>query len=325
MKQVVICTDLKWGKKPFEDNIHYNKKILQNAYKELFITARKKGLHFFQSNYDWYDKKKQRFIKGWSYKKGWKQEKNIRADFIFDKTSYKKHFIPYKKRFTKEKMIINPYQIDKLCSDKILTYKTFPQLVPKSFIINNKKELLKSLKKIKSKQIVIKPRYGASAEGVSFYTKKQLTKNTPHINKGTIIQELKRVKRLPFLGKNDGVYDIRIVLCQGKIIDQLARVAKKGILTSNLSTGGKMIFLKKRQIPQQILKIAQRIDKRIRNINPRIYTLDFLIDQKNKPWLIEMNTRPAFFYYLQFHQKKRLHIFINSLINAIKENTKNPP
>ena len=62
-KVIAICTPLEWTKKPFEKEKIYSVKFLQDAYKKLFLKAEKKNLKFVQTNFEWYDKKTDRFEK----------------------------------------------------------------------------------------------------------------------------------------------------------------------------------------------------------------------------------------------------------------------
>ena len=322
IKTVVICTDLEWGKKPFEKAAHYSSKSLHDAYGILFKNGDERNLHFVQSNFDWYDKKKRIFKKGWAFdkKQGWFQVFNIKANFVFDKSPLSRKYLPYKKYFSKKKMMINHLFIEKLCSDKLMTYKLFKSFVPMTVKVNNEKQFLRKLKKIRTEKIVVKPEFGSSAVGVQILNKRDAMITPPEIKKDYILQEFVDCKKMKKFGSY-GVFDMRVVAAHGKIIDQLVRVSKKGVLTSNVSTGGKMIFIKRRDIPKEISAKVHSVDRKISKYGPRIYAADFMIDSKNRVWLIELNSKPGFFYYLEYKKYKRLKIFCTNLIEGIKKQT----
>ena len=93
-----------------------------------------------------------------------------------------------------------------------------------------------------------------------------------------------------------GVYDIRVVLSQGKIIDSYIRASrKKSILMSNVALGGKEIFIHKDQIPKEAMKDLDLIEKKFKHYKSRLYTADFVIDKNGKVWLIELNDKPGIF------------------------------
>ncbi len=320
-KVVAVCANIEWTKKPFEKEKHYPARILQDVYMDLFLKAESGNLKFIETSFDWYNKNKNIFKKGWIYDEalGWKQIFDFKADFIIDKSPLTKKYESYKRYFSKKHMILNPHFIEELCSDKLKTYNMFKVFVPLSIKVNNKRGMLKQLKKIRTEKIVLKPEYGSSAEGIRILNKKRAIKNPPKIKKNTILQEFVECKKTNRFRFHYGVYDLRVVLSQGKVIDSFFRVSKKGILISNVSTGGKVVFIHKNKIPEQVLKDVKIIDSKLKHYEPRLYTMDFVIDKNNKVWLIEMNSKPGFFFYLEYAQHERQEEFEESLIKAVKE------
>ena len=175
-KVVAVCTDLPWTKKPFEKVKHYPPEVIQAAYMHLFLRAESKNIKFVETNFDWYDKKNNKFKKGWIYDHalGWKQIHDFKVDFIIDKTPLNDKSESYKKYFSRKHMILNPHYIEELCSDKLKTYNMFKIFVPLSLRVNNKKELIKKLKRIRTEKVVIKPEFGSSAEGVKILDKNKV-------------------------------------------------------------------------------------------------------------------------------------------------------
>jgi glutathione synthase/RimK-type ligase-like ATP-grasp enzyme len=319
-KVVAICADIEWTKKPFEKEKHYPAKVIRDTYMDLFLKAESENLKFIETNFDWYDKDKNMFRKGWIFDDalGWKQMSDFRADFIFDKSPLTKKYESYKKYFTRKHMILNPHYVEELCSDKMATYNMFKVFVPLSIRVNNKKELLKKLKLVRTDKVVLKPEFGSSAEGVRILDKRKVIKNPPKVKKNTILQEFIECKKTNRFRFHYGVYDLRVVLSQGKVLDSFFRVSKKGVLTSNISTGGKVIFIHKDKIPKGVLKDIKIVESKLKHYNPRLYTMDFVIDKNNKVWLIEMNSKPGFFFYSEYAEHKRQDKFEDALIKAVK-------
>ena len=94
---------------------------------------------------------------------------------------------------------------------------------------------------------------------------------------------------------------------------------KKGILTSNISTGGKAVFIHKDQVPKQVLKEVKMVDSKLKHYKPRLYAMDFVIDKNNKVWMIEMNSKPGFFFYSEYAQHKRQEKFEKTLIKIVRD------
>ena len=314
MKTVVIADDGEWAKMPWHYMKLYSKKDLRDAYSHLFEKAKRFGLKLYKSNFKWY--KNGRFTKGWEYGNGWKQVKGIKPDFIMDKGSLQiKNNEKWKRAFDKKKKILNPYYIEELCSNKMLTAKTYPSLVPKCFLVHNRKQLDRVMKKIRTQKVVLKPVDGSSAKGLSIADRDKLPRT---IKKGMVAQEFVDAS-CGLRGFVKGTYDMRCVTINGKIVDCFIREAPPGKLTSNYSTGGKFIWVNLNKIPMKIRAAVKKIDSKLKKYKARIYTADFVIDCSDRLWLIEMNSKPGFFFYGSHGKLDIRERFEDNLIKAIKK------
>jgi len=312
MKKIVIADDGQWGKLPWSSMKLYNTKHLREAYAYLFKKAEKYELKFYKSNFKW--RKNGKFVKGWEYSDGWKQAFNIKEDFVMDKSSFSEHNNKWKKIFDKQNKILNHFFIEDLCTDKMKTYRLYPELVPKCFLVNDRKELDRVIKKIRSSKVVLKPIAGSSAKGLKIVDRD----NIPKIKKGTIVQEFVDAS-CGLKGLVKGIYDLRCVVINGEIVDSFIRQAAPGNLTSNYSTGGKLVFYSLDKIPIPVRNAVKKIDAKLKKYVPRIYTADFVIDCNDRLWLIEMNSKPGFFFYEAHGQFDARERFENSLVRAIKQ------
>ena len=296
---VAICGDSDFGKKPYENVKKYNPKILRETYAHLFLTGEQSNIKFIKTSYDWYNPKTNKFSKGWTYDEnlGWaKLEKEFEADVIFDKMPDTKKIMQYRRIFARRKMLFNPYYIEKVCTDKYETYKIFRALSPRTFKIRNKTELKEYLNKIRTDKVVYKPTKGSSARAIIICDKEDLLGKVREINEEKILQEFVESHDNKRIRIHHGVFDLRVVLSQGKIIDSYIRASKnKNILMSNTALGGKMIFIHKDQIPKKIIKDLNTIEKEFKHYKSRLYTADFVIDKNNRVWLIELNDKPGIF------------------------------
>ena len=312
-----MIDDGEFGRLPYSKIKKYDKFVLRSSYKKFFKSAEKYKLKWYKTNVLWYNKKKDSFDKGWEIRNGkWKLCYDFGYDFIFDKTGLTKRNLKWKRYFQKRSPFMNHINLEKACSDKWFTWKIFRNIMPITFLINNKTELKKKLKKIQGDMIVIKPRYGSSAKDVLITTKNKLPKI---VKKNTILQEFKKCNRNKRLSHfNYNVYDLRVPVCCGKICSPFFRASAPNKLVSNVSFGGKSVFVKKGNLSKKIIRIVRNIDKRFRRYNPRFYAIDFVIDKNKKPWLIEMNSKPAFFFSARFCKEKRRTFFQNILFSAIR-------
>ena len=313
--KVVILGDSGWHEHPWKKSNSsgtYGLKKLTNAYSVFGDYLEDEGMKLYKSHFLWY--KNGKFTKGWEYDKGkWKQVFDISPDFIFDKTPLNSKTIKIKKHFSKQGKILNTWFIEHLCSDKWETYKLFPHLVPKCYLVNGIVELKKAIKKIKSDKVVIKPRYGSSAKGLYIIDK---TERVPNVKGEYIVQEfVDTCSGIPNLVK--GVYDIRLLIVDGVVNHAYMRVAQKG-LVSNVALGAKVTFLDTKEIPKKILKSAKSISIKLKKYKPSLYTADFVMDGKGKVHLIELNSKPFFCFYDDYGRQDLKEKLLRSIAKSIK-------
>ena len=180
-------------------------------------------------------------------------------------------------------------------SDKSLTYQQFKNISPKSIIINKRSDL-KRIDKLKTQKIIIKPLSLSGGEGI-FITEHKLLKN--HLNKikfPVIIQELIDSSEV----KNDivnGCHDIRIYIRNKTPFYSFTRFPEKGNFLANISQGGtlKVSPIKDLMNNNKVNNFINNIINKIDEIdgNKKLYAIDFMFDNDNKIWLIEMNSCPG--------------------------------
>ena len=235
--------------------------------------------------------------RSWTYRsRGWVKVYNQEIDMVysrFAKTMFADNkenpkAISFKYKIAEKTAIINHPIIDKFCWDKRIVSELFPEYTPKTFIVNTIRGLKAVLPALKSEKIVLKPRYGTMGKDVIIINKNNLPET---IEKNTIIQEfIDTSKGIKDLIK--GYHDLRLIIANGKIDHAHIRVPKKGLLTANVALGGKKVFIRNEQVPKKAIRIAKNIDKLFKNYKPRLYSVDFLIDKNQNPFIVECNSQP---------------------------------
>lgn len=319
MRRIVVCTETSWGMDPFDNIENYSKKRVLQAYSELFKTSLKQDVKMYKSNLIWYDKKKDQFTKGWSYskKRGWIQEFNISFDSIWDKCPFTKEFIPFKKIFYKKGNILNHEFIERVASDKKITKEFLSDFMPRDYIINSKKDFIIYISQIRTNKFVLKPTIGSSAKGVVILNKGKYNLNDLDFSKQMLLQEYVQCRKnlfdFPY-----GVFDYRIIFNGYKIIDAFYRISREGVLTSNVSTGGRSINIPLGKITPKVNNLVKKIDNKLGVKKPRLYTLDFIVDENNNYWLIEINAKPGFTHFKKNEYWRRSY-FEKGVIEVLKK------
>ena len=316
MKTVVVIYNLDdWNrKKPFKKS----KLDYESCWKQFYELGKKQNLNFSRAYINWYIGKG-KFKKAWTYDiklKRWKKIYNVKADFVFDKVPSDEEFKKIKYKIHKEVGMMNHPEMDYITNDKSKIKKLFSKIIPKTFVIKNKKELKNSLKKIDTKKAVIKPSVGSGGQGIAIKEKNKLLNYKIKKGETYVLQE--------FIDTSNGIknlvkqtHDLRVIVVNGKIIYSYLRIPKKGKFLCNIHQGGKMITIKNNQIPKKIKSMIKSIDKKLKKYKPRNYAADFFIGKNQKPYLIEINTKPGILFN---KEDEKLKIkYYNKLIKILKK------
>ena len=259
---------------------------LNKAYGLFARKAKKFGLNVFIANYASY--RNAVLKQAWNYSRGWKKAKEVEVEFVysrFNRAVYNNHSKNKKAEKLKYQIIneiemLNHPELEEFCWDKTLIKEFFPEHCPKTFLISSRRGLKSVLPELKTEKIILKPRYGTLGSEIVISDKKNFPKK---IQKNTIVQEFIDSSH-GIKGLVRGIHDLRLIIINGKLDHEHIRVPKNGNLLANMSKGGKKIFIKNSRIPKKALIIAKKVDKLLSNYYPRIYSIDFIFDKKQKPY-----------------------------------------
>ncbi len=273
----------------------FTHKYTYDAYRKFSLICRDYSIKAIFANPRWYNNKK--FLIYWDLLSN-KTGKNAPVDLIFDRcvslnSGHYAFMEKLRKRIVKQMPIINNPFVESACNDKFMTYKLFGNHSPKTFFS------VRQISKIKSEQVVIKPRFGSGGRGIKIVNKNSVRR----LSKDYMLQEFIDTS-YGIKGEFRGVHDLRLVILDGKIIDFYVRSPKQGLL-SNISLGGRLFRIKR--CPAKVGHIARIIDKRLINYKPRFYSIDFLIDKAQVPWVVELNSCPTLDAYCQFKGQAKIY------------------
>ena len=117
----------------------------------------------------------------------------------------------------------------------------------------------------------------------------------------------------------EGLHDLRVNVINGKAIDSILRVPKKGSYIANIARGGSATPIDLEDVPKEVIKLVYRIDGKVKKYFPAIYAADFIHSDKGYR-LLELNSRPGVDHpdwsktYRKFNDG-----IINMLVNAVNE------
>lgn len=286
-----------FGKSEWKKAKPFTNKDYQYSYEYFYDLCQKNEIQMYRASYEWYDYKKHLFKHAWVFEgKGgnWKKVDNIKPDLIYDKTKARME-VYYKKELIREKYpFINNLAFTQLIDDKFTTSMLFAKWCKKNWIIENKDDLKKFLPKIKTFLAVLKPSIESGGKGIQIMDKKDILKKSI-IDRPYLLQEfIDSSGGVP--GVSHGIHDLRLVFVNDKIIYSYIREPQEGSYLANLSQGGHLIIVPKNKLPKSLNPIIKHANELFKTFEPRVFSIDFMFDEKDRPWVVELNSMPGLFF-----------------------------
>lgn len=324
MKKVLIL----YGRSNWENSRPFENKRYQYSYEYFYNLCLKNSIRMYRASYQWYNYKKNIFSHAWVFEgKGGKWEKinNIRPDIIYDKTKaraetyYKKELI--KKAYPK---FINDLQFTQIIDDKFFTSLLFARWSKKSYLVDNISDLKRLLPKIKTNLFVLKPLMDSGGNDIHILNKKNSLKKIT-LNKRFLVQEFIDSSRgVPGISK--GMHDLRLVFVNDKLVYSYIREPQKGSYLANIAQGGLLTIVPNNKLPKSIRPIIKYTNELFSSFSPKIYSIDFMFDEKKRPWIVELNSMPGLYFssaekpYMIEMYKELLKVFKAKLKNGTPAN-----
>jgi glutathione synthase/RimK-type ligase-like ATP-grasp enzyme len=90
-----------------------------------------------------------------------------------------------------------------------------------------------------------------------------------------------------------GAHDLRVMVINETPFHSFLRIPPKGKLIANLSQGGRIKLIDPKELPLSIQRIIKVVSKKLGRFKQKMYAIDFIFDKNEKPWIIELNSRPG--------------------------------
>lgn len=301
MKSVLILIGRNnWKKsKPFETERY------QYSYEYFYTLCKENNIRMLRASYQWYDYEKNLFKYAWVFEKSgnvWKRVKNIKPDLIYDKTKSRMEVYYKKELIRKHYPFINDLDFTKIIDDKFITSLILEKWSKKSHVVNSMTEVRAFLEKTKPGKFILKPLSDSGGKGIYIINSASGLK-IPLIEKTYLIQDFIDSSRgVPGVCK--GMHDLRLVFINEKLMYSYIRQPQKGSFLANIAQGGSFAIVPKNKLPKSILPIIKKVNEMFSSFSPRVYTIDLMFDEKQKPWIVELNSMPG----LYFSEEEKPHM-----------------
>ena len=228
----------------------------------------------------------------------WIIKTNIVPDMVYDKSKYAIS-IPEKqtrKLIENNNVFYNSLQLSKLLSDKLLTFNSFKQFSATTVLLTNVSDIQK-IKQLNTSRIIIKPLSKSGGEGI--YITQKTTAETDIIKNDSF-----PILAQDFIDSSTvnnsfvkGCHDIRVIIRNNTPFYVFARIPQKGKFIANVSQGASLNVIPIQDLLNDptVHRFIHAIMKSVNKLNTtkKLYAIDFMFDNDNNLWLIEMNSRPG--------------------------------
>jgi len=233
----------------------------------------------------------------------------FKADLIINKSGLQK-------TFDKDDLVLNDPFIEKICSDKLVTYEYLSKYFAKTVPLDLQNPT-HSLRQIRSPKIVVKPIDGAAGRGIFFLNQgESLPEEVQNTSLTYLAQEFLD-SSAGILGLVQGMHDLRLFIFNGKVKIAYIRTPEQGSYLANIACGGSIKLIDSEEIPKEVLEMAKNIDDLFKHLKPRFYSADFMYAKGQKPYLIELNSHPGF-PSLSYATPQYIQTYFESLLEIIR-------
>lgn len=199
----------------------------------------------------------------------------VKVDLVFNRSNFAANDV----------MVVNNPYVHQIGMDKAEMYARFADYQPFTIVCNSRDQVEKAFDRIEGHNVVVKKPVSYGGRDVYIGTKDKILGQIPNEYPLLVQEFLDTSKGVSGIVK--GVHDMRMSICGGKLIGCYIRKAKQGSLHSNVSQGGKMIFIDIADAPKEVVNAAMEIDAYFAAY-PRYYSVDFIYTDKG--WkMLELN------------------------------------
>jgi len=254
------------------------------------------------------------FEGSWKYSNGkfHKEKKAVKIDLVYDRSAG----IRFPPEGDNGAIWVNRRDFKILCWDKWKAYQEIRKNMPRTFWVENQKDLPKVLPKINTDWVVLKPYNGLKGLGI-FIGPKEKAKQFKFANKYKhyIAQEfVDTSKGIPNVA--EGLHDLRVAIVNNKVVWSHVRVPPKGTYLANAAAGGILTEIDYRKVPESIKGIVKEVAWKFNEEydNPS-YSIDFGVGNDGRPKIFEINDQIGFPKW----EMKNRDVFLSGLVSNFQQ------
>lgn len=270
----------------WEGETPFKKDYMDDTYQKFSSLASEQEGKVFIAKFSWYSENG--LDKAYYFDSGWKKVEGVEVDVVFDKFKFDEKTRELKKEINSELPVLNDFELERICKDKLLTYDFFPELVPET--VEADEETVEEFI-FEDGKAVVKPIYDFGGNGVEVLEKPLFEEKDDLIVQRFVDSSL-GIETLNI----EGFHDLRVIVVNGEKQLALVRTPEEGFI-SNVSRGGSMEFVSVEDLPEKAVEAVDAVVERFQRFEPAVYSVDLIFDKGQKPWILELNSKPGLVFY----------------------------
>lgn len=275
--------EIDWSRpEPYEDG------AMNRTYGVFSDLVSEKGGELYVSKYTWHSNGE--LEKAYVFDGEWRRTEAVEIDVVFDKFKFDNETRSIKKQLQVERPVLNRYELEETCKDKLVSYESFPSKVPETCEADKAavKEMLEEYGRV-----ILKPRFDFGGRGIKVIDS---VEGFEPASKQLVQRFIDSSAGIPELGV-EGPHDLRVLVLNGEPLAAYIREPDGDGLISNVSLGGSMEFIELEEVPDAAMQIVEEVKKEFDQYNPSYYSVDMIFDENSRPWILEFNSKPGLNFY----------------------------
>ncbi len=283
---------------------------LNEAYELFSGVAQGRGAEVYIARFDRYQDAV--LTEAFVYSDGWQKVEDIEIDVVFDKYRFDDETVKVKKDIESRLPVLNLFELEKVCKDKLETYRRFPSIVPETRVATreNLEDMLEEREKV-----VFKPRYSFGGKGIEFLDSANEFEEPDDAENYVLQAFIDAGSGITELGV-EGVHDLRIYMLNGEPVGAYVRIPESG-LKSNIMQGGTMRFVDIEDVPGRAMEIAEEVAEEFEKYEPYLFALDTVFDREGNVWVMELNSKPGLAFYGDDEARERKMMIMERLLERL--------
>lgn len=212
----------------------------------------------------------------------------IRCDLIFNRDD--KNTMP----IIRDCRVVNNYELDEICLNKLKTAKMFPRVSPKTDEVHSFGGFVRLLSKRRygrKRLIVVKKNFSTNCRGAYILPVAGVHKDLYDDWRHILVQEFLDSSR-GIDGVVKGIHDLRLNIVNNRVVNAFLRQPPAGGYIANVFDGGTARAVSLDKLPKGAYDLAAKVMLKFNKYKPAVYAVDMFNTSKGYR-LIELNSRPG--------------------------------